>query len=447
MVVMYDPDRMARRLSIQLLLTDEITKAGARLEFVRFDWQDTADGRLFYAMRGAISEYEREKILERTVRGKRAKVSQGGIINRPRTYGYLFDPETDTMHPDPETVPVVQQMFAWAQDGLGVRAISQRLAQLRVSPPGGRGVWWPETVSRILHSETYVGRLYLNRYHIVKDGRHTHQTQRPREEWVVAQVPAVVDEETWQAAQRNLVRNARSGGGRRRDYPCLLRGFAICAECGGGMTIRTKVKPQKAYCYYQCANAHGKQAYGLDGRVVRPCRHTQAVRTEVLDAAVWAQVARCLANSAWAAVDAGEDPALAGQIGLLRRQAAAADAARERTLHAYQRALLDEATFEREMRRLQEDATELRRRLASLEGQRTQRVLADREARSTPDRLAGVAADPDALDFEARRRVVTLLVERVIVGGDDGGRVTADVQGYLLPEEGPAQSQRRGVLT
>ena len=443
LVVMYDPDRMARRLSIQLLLTDEITKAGAQLEFVRFDWQDTADGRLFYAMRGAISEYEREKILERTVRGKRAKVAQGGLINRPRTYGYAFDPDTDSMHPDPETVPVVQQMFAWASDGVGVRAISQRLAQMRVPPPGGRGIWWPETVSRILHSETYTGRLYLNRYHIVKEGRHTHQTQRPRDEWVLTQIPAIVDDANWQAAQRTLARNARYGRG-RREYPCLLRGFAVCSECGGGMTIRTRVKPGKAYCYYQCANAHGKQGYGLGGRVVKPCGHVRSERAECLDEAVWARIDALLSASGPAlAEDAGEDPAWRRQLDLLQRQVRANDQARERTLRAYQRALLDEPAFEREMRRLRQEGEALGRQVACLRDQGERRALAARQDHNRWRALTGMGRRRDALDFEGRRRVMHLLVERVVIGHDPEGRVTAEIQGYG-PVEGEGQADRAG---
>lgn len=431
-VIMYDPDRMARKLSIQLLLTEEITKAGAQLEFVRFDWQDTPDGRLFYALRGAIAEYEREKILERTVRGKKAKVAAGGIINRPRTYGYRFDPDTDTMHLDPEAAFVVQLMFAWARDGLGVRAISQRLAQMRVPPPGGGGIWWPETVSRILHSEAYTGRLHLNRYHIVKEGRHRHQTERPRAEWVETRIPAVVDDATWTAAQRALARNARYGRG-RQAYPCLLRGFLVCAVCGGGMTVRTKVKPGQAYCYYQCANAHSKQAFALDGRAVKLCSHMPSIRTELLDGAVWDCLVTLLAAPGQAPTGAGADeaPDLGRQRGLLQKQAKVADEARERTLRAYQRAVIDDVTFEREMCRLQCDAAEVRRQLAALEARRSRRVLGARVAEAWRQSRAGAAVKGDVPDFAGRRRVLTLLVERVVVAHDADGRVRVDIQGCL----------------
>ena len=78
-VVIYDPDRFARSLAHQLLVTDEIERAKIRLDFVNFEWQNTPEGKLFYAMRGAFSEYEREKIRLRTSTGRIQKARQGKL--------------------------------------------------------------------------------------------------------------------------------------------------------------------------------------------------------------------------------------------------------------------------------------------------------------------------------------------------------------------------------
>ena len=55
-----DPDRFARKLSLQLIATDTVEKY-AKLIFVNVEFENTPEGRLFYAMRGAFSEYEKEK--------------------------------------------------------------------------------------------------------------------------------------------------------------------------------------------------------------------------------------------------------------------------------------------------------------------------------------------------------------------------------------------------
>lgn len=64
-VICYDPDRLARNLAHQLIISDEIEKyCPGGLIFVSVDFKHSAEGRLFFSMKGAFAEYEREKILE-----------------------------------------------------------------------------------------------------------------------------------------------------------------------------------------------------------------------------------------------------------------------------------------------------------------------------------------------------------------------------------------------
>jgi site-specific DNA recombinase len=93
MVVCYDVDRLSRNLSHQLLVTEEIEKSGASLVFVKSDYQSTPEGRMFYAIKGAFAGYEREKIKERTARGKLAMMKQGKVVADSHVYGYDFDKE------------------------------------------------------------------------------------------------------------------------------------------------------------------------------------------------------------------------------------------------------------------------------------------------------------------------------------------------------------------
>jgi len=82
--IVYDPDRLSRKLAHQLMLVDTIEKAGCQLEFVNFEWTDTPEGRLFYSLRGAIAEYEREKFKVRSKFGKLSKARSGLLTHNPR---------------------------------------------------------------------------------------------------------------------------------------------------------------------------------------------------------------------------------------------------------------------------------------------------------------------------------------------------------------------------
>jgi predicted site-specific integrase-resolvase len=67
-MVAYEPDRLARSLVHQLILHEELEKAGVRHEYVTFTVSDDHEGKLLLNIKGVIAEYEKEKIKERTMR-------------------------------------------------------------------------------------------------------------------------------------------------------------------------------------------------------------------------------------------------------------------------------------------------------------------------------------------------------------------------------------------
>ncbi len=63
----HSPDRLARRYAYQVLLLDELARAGVEVIFVFEDQRsETPEGELLRQMQGMIAEYERAQIAERT---------------------------------------------------------------------------------------------------------------------------------------------------------------------------------------------------------------------------------------------------------------------------------------------------------------------------------------------------------------------------------------------
>lgn len=89
-VICYDQDRLSRKLGQQLFITEEFEKFCKKLVFVYGDYKHSVDGRLSYLIKGAIAEYEREKILERCMRGKKEKFLKGEITNS-HLFGYKYN--------------------------------------------------------------------------------------------------------------------------------------------------------------------------------------------------------------------------------------------------------------------------------------------------------------------------------------------------------------------
>lgn len=263
--VCLDPDRLARRLMHQLLITDQIEAAGCRLEFVQHDYHQTAEGRLFYQLRGAIAEFEKAKILERTARGRRGKVAAGGLPHVIRMYGYRFingagkqAAARDVLVPEPREAQWVRQMYNWCtREGLGPGPIAARLNGLGVATKTGRGPWTATHVRRILRHPAYAtGRLALGRRdhrglgvarRLTREQRRQKGialTPRPRppESWQHVEIAALVGRDAWEQAQAALENgrlragdaNAAAGAGGTGAPHGLrpLSGLGRCGLCG-----------------------------------------------------------------------------------------------------------------------------------------------------------------------------------------------------------------------
>src|SRR5919109_2345810 len=87
-VVVYDPDRLSRNLGHQLLLAEEFERAGVKLLIVSHPMEQGPEGWLFFQMRGALAEYERAKILERTKRGMLGRAKAGNPWAGQAALGY-----------------------------------------------------------------------------------------------------------------------------------------------------------------------------------------------------------------------------------------------------------------------------------------------------------------------------------------------------------------------
>ena len=85
-----DPDRLARKYAYQVLIIDELQRAGVDVIFLNRQIGVSPEDDLLLQVQGMIAEYERAKILERSRRGKRHAAHSGDIsILTGAPYGYM----------------------------------------------------------------------------------------------------------------------------------------------------------------------------------------------------------------------------------------------------------------------------------------------------------------------------------------------------------------------
>ncbi|MGI6147774.1 MAG: recombinase family protein [Limnochordia bacterium] len=203
-VICLDPDRLSRRLLNQLLLTDEFERYGVELRFVNGDYSKTPEGTLFYALRGAISEFEKAKITERMCRGRREKAKQGKILRDFHVYGYDYDRERAALVVNQAEAQVVRDIFRWfldpPKDAVGLSGIARLLTERGIPTKRGAPRWHRQVVRQILSNPTYIGQFYHNKWSVTPQGIRL----RPREEWILVACPAIIDHTTFEAVQTRL---------------------------------------------------------------------------------------------------------------------------------------------------------------------------------------------------------------------------------------------------
>jgi site-specific DNA recombinase len=453
-VLITSPDRLARRYAYQVWLLEEFERAGCAVVFLERPPTDDPQDALVIQIRGAVAEYERAVIADRMRRGRLAALRAGRLI--PWTvppYGYRLDPlrprDPAGVRVDEAEAAVVRRIFAWyVEDGLSLYAIARRLTAEEIPSATGRLFWSASSVGKLVHNPCYQGIAYGNQQRAVL-ARRRHplglreptgpggQSHRPRspEEWIAIPVPAIVSPEQFALAQARLERNRRLAR-RNTRARYLLQGLASCGRCGLAFTIRNNGR----HAYFHCTGLLTEASQRRGGRC--PARQ---VRTERLDAAVWEDLGRLLAEPAVL-----EDALRRAQRGWLsdaehtarRRDIRRRQGHVERQIQRLVDAYLAEAVTLEELqdrrRVLEERRANLRREEHRLAGEAAQTEQVQALATRVEDFRATIAAGLEQAPFERRRALVELLIDRVVVNPPD-----VEIR-YIIPLTGLAR--RNGVL-
>src|SRR5262249_28707603 len=196
-----------------------------QVEFVDRPMSQDPHDQLLLQIRGAVAEYERSLIAERTRRGRLHKFQTGQMLPWTRPpYGYRLDPERPRdpsgVRLDAAEAAVAAEMYAWyLQEGNSLLGLVRHLKALGVPSPTGKPYWGIASVRGVLTNPTYTGTVYAGRTHyrpskIRRSATHPigrpHDTAErvPATEWiVVGHVPVVVTQEQFDLVQAKLATN------------------------------------------------------------------------------------------------------------------------------------------------------------------------------------------------------------------------------------------------
>jgi site-specific DNA recombinase len=242
-VIVYQVDRLSRDIVDLLATVRDWLRAGVDVYSLDVG-QVTSELDIVLVIKGWQGGDERQKIRERTMRGKNAKARAGKVVGEGiAPYGYIHA-NGELLIKETEA-EVVRMIYNWYVNGdehggmMGLVGIARRLTEMGIPTPSqskrinsnraNYGVWFYATVNWIIQSETYCGVLRYGR-RVSKGGKVKN---RPQEEHILIDVPAIVSRELWELAQARRAYNSKIAKRRtKREY--LLRGLIYCG-CGRRM--------------------------------------------------------------------------------------------------------------------------------------------------------------------------------------------------------------------
>ena len=454
--LIYSPDRLSRKYAYQVLLSEELSRCGVELIFLKAPAGTTPEDQLLVQFQGMIAEYERAQIAERCRRGKKHMAQQGGVnVLSGAPYGYRYVRKSDTAAAFYEVVEaeakVVRMVFeVYTQQGLSINAIARLLNERQVATRTGKGRWERSTVWGMLRNPAYRGTACYGkteqrpRQRVTRPLRQRQALpsrtvgghERPRGEWIEVPVPALVSAEMFALAQEQLEKNLRHSP-RRTIEPTLLQGMLVCEQCGYGLYRTSTHTSKQKLNYYRCIGSDGYR------RLNGPVCTNRPIRQDYLDGFVWKEIIRLLDDPQLiqAEIDRRQQAArsadpLSKREEELRREQARVEKTSERLVTAYQEGLVTLAQLRQRMPALQKQTQAVESELKSLKMAVLDEAKYLQLAESLGSFRSKLRARADSLETAVRQQILRLVVKEVLVGTD-----TITLRHSIpIPKSGPRSS-------
>ena len=435
------PDRLARRYAYQVLLLEELGRAGVEIVFTREpERSGSPEDELLRQFQGMIAEYERAQIRERTRRGKLHRARGGSqAVMSGAPYGYRYVRKTEHAEGyweiDEVEAEVVREVFRrYTEEQMSIAEIARWLSGRGIPTRTGKAVWDRSTVWGMLRNPAYRGQAAFGKTKMSerhgkptrptrgrgeRHGRRPARHDQPAEAWTLIPVPALVTGEQFELAQERLVENARFAK-RNTRRPGPLQGLVVCRECGYACYRTSTRTTKRKIVYYRCIGQDNWRHVG--GRVCQ----SRPIRADELEPLVWGEVRRLLEGPALVRAEIDrrlqaartEHPA-ARRREALERDLSRAGAAIGRLIEAYQEQLVSLDELRARMPALRKRQTTLRAQLDALDAELHDAETYLKLADTLEGFLTRLDDGLDQLTLEEQQRILRLVVREVLIGGDD----------------------------
>lgn len=242
----------------------------------QYDSEDNTNSaaHMIVPLKNMVNEAYAADISRKVRSQQRQAMREGQFVGSRPPYGYLKDPEDcHKLVVNPDTAPVVRQIFQWASEGVSKNQIVLNLNESGILTPGfylasigliaskklmGSGVWQTRTLDVILNDEVYVGDMVQG-----KRCWSAHKaTEVKPEDWVVVcnTHEPIISRELFENAQkaRKAMREKYTHATKETYSVNILKGKIFCGGCGTALH-RHRTSTGNGYCYYCLTNYRAKK--------------------------------------------------------------------------------------------------------------------------------------------------------------------------------------------
>lgn len=278
--------RFARNTVDLLAAVRELTSLGVAVRFERENIDtSTADGELLLTLLASFAQAESEQISQNTKWGI-TRAFQDGKPTPCQIYGYKYS--DGTLEIIPEEADVVRRLFNDYLAGITPEATARALNKEGIKPRHGEK-FLGKNLRRLLENERYTGKVLAQKWYRTRiaDNSSTRFNRGELPRYLIEDThPPIIDDETFEAVQKELARRRQVGLARSPGYSALTSKIT-CTQCGKHYHRRTKQKPNRPKrVFWWCWTA--TQGKG------NPCRAPQ-----ILEEAIKTTCQRALNLTVW----------------------------------------------------------------------------------------------------------------------------------------------------
>lgn len=260
-IITKEISRFARNTLDSISFTRELLNAGVGV-FFQNDNINTLDedSELRLTIMSGIAQDELRKLSSRVKFGHAQAIKKNVVLGNSRIFGYVKDGGRLVI--DEDEAPMVRELFElYATGQYSMKQIETLFWEKGYRNHNGKKIAHT-TMSSMISNPKYKGYYVGNKVKVI-DLFTKKQKFLPPEEWVMFKdetgeiVPAIVDEELWEQANKILKKRSEDVKGRQGicNHANLLTGKLFCTDCGAAYYRReSKDKQGNKNSKWVCSN-------------------------------------------------------------------------------------------------------------------------------------------------------------------------------------------------